>query len=351
MTILILETPGSRLSVSYNVIEASVPKDPTNRNSRDYYRQKYGITEISGIIMGVGCSLTYKARKLLLQHGIPIVWKDNYKILGVTYTFHSHGTVIVRREQFQAIDDKRGTKIAKEFIIGGSKNKMKLLRYYARNRAKNDEELAKKMQNAADRIKEIIEEMEEYTERISEVRLQLMAIEGQITNIYYNSIREIIPEQYRFYNRNRRPPKDPINAALSYGYSALNGQSFLAITIAGLDPYAGFLHVDRSGRESLAIDLSEEFRQAVVDRAVIALATRKELDLAEDFEYPPDAVMLSKKGKLKVIGRMQQLLGQKMRINMEKRYAVEHHMLLQARKLAKYLVKPMIPYKAFVIDI
>jgi len=375
MTVLILESPGSKVRAKGHALIASVPKDPAKPCSKDVVEETYSARELSGIIMGVGGYVTYKARKILLKNGVPIIWKDTKNILGVTYTFHSHGTVYVRREQFHAIEDYRGLWLAKQFIKGACENKRRLLNYYARNRepvepveetpeydpaeaavtttttTAANADLVAILRNATEHIEKQQFELNKISGSVQDTRLLLMGIEGAATRIYHDALAQLIPEHYNFHGRNRRPPKDPINAALSYGYIILNGYSFMALSIAGLDPYAGFLHVDRSGRRSLALDLSEEFRQVVVDRAVIALATTHQFDLGEDFRYQPDSVLLSKSGIVKLVGKMQELLSKQTRTCLKADYTLEHHILLQSRKISRYLVKKDASYEPFVIQL
>jgi CRISPR-associated protein Cas1 len=84
----------------------------------------------------------------------------------------------------------------------------------------------------------------------------------------------LLREDFDWPGRRTQGATDPINAGLNYGYGILYGQVERAIVLAGLDPYAGFLHVDRSGKPSLVLDLIEEFRAAAVDRAILSLVNK-----------------------------------------------------------------------------
>ncbi len=106
-----------------------------------------------------------------------------------------------------------------------------------------------------------------------EVRGELMGLEGTGGRLYWKQIGNMLPDELGFegrshYSRKRRP--DAVNAALNYGYGILTSHVWGAAMNAGLEPFAGFLHVDRSGKPSLVLDLMEEFRQPVVDRAILA---------------------------------------------------------------------------------
>ncbi|MGW5317332.1 CRISPR-associated endonuclease Cas1 [Nocardia thailandica] len=99
----------------------------------------------------------------------------------------------------------------------------------------------------------------------------LHGIEGAASRLYFDALRALIAPEWGFIRRNRRPPRDPVNAMLSYGYTVLAAESRRAVELAGLDPTRGFLHTRHRRRPSLAMDLMEEFRALVVDTTVLRL--------------------------------------------------------------------------------
>jgi CRISPR-associated protein Cas1 len=113
-----------------------------------------------------------------------------------------------------------------------------------------------------------------------------MGIEGICARTYYQALRYYFPPEWKFNGRNRRPPLDPINALLSWGYGVLLARVFSATVQAGLDPYLGFFHATESYRPNLVLDLMEEFRPVVVDQAVISIIESNILG-TEDFQGIP----------------------------------------------------------------
>lgn len=109
-----------------------------------------------------------------------------------------------------------------------------------------------------------------------------MSIEGRAAHLYWDLVQAIIPPGLGFDGRERQGATDPFNSMLNYGYGILYTQIWGAVTLAGLEPFAGFLHVDRPGKPSLVLDVIEEFRQQAVDRAVIALVNRGFVPSMED---------------------------------------------------------------------
>jgi CRISPR-associated protein Cas1 len=98
---------------------------------------------------------------------------------------------------------------------------------------------------------------------------EVLGHEGAATREYFRAWREVIGKDWGFTARERRPPPDPVNAMLSFGYTLLVNEAIAVLGVAGLDPAAGFLHQARWGRPSLALDLMAEFRPLVVDAVVL----------------------------------------------------------------------------------
>jgi CRISPR/Cas system-associated endonuclease Cas1 len=118
---------------------------------------------------------------------------------------------------------------------------------------------------------------------LNRYRQRILMLEGRAAQIYFDTLGRVFMPELNFRGRNRRPPRDPINAALSFGYHLLAKEIMAAISVAGLEPYAGFLHTDRSGRASLVFDMIEEFRQPMVDRLVLRMFQQRTLQ-PQDFE-------------------------------------------------------------------
>lgn len=105
---------------------------------------------------------------------------------------------------------------------------------------------------------------------IGDVRNTLLGIEGVSGRVYWEGVQEIVSRKAEFFGRVHRGATDKVNSMFNYGYGILYSQVWGAVISAGLEPFAGFLHVDRPGKPSLVLDLVEEFRQPVVDRTVIS---------------------------------------------------------------------------------
>ncbi|HRL14402.1 MAG TPA: CRISPR-associated endonuclease Cas1, partial [Aggregatilineales bacterium] len=159
------------------------------------------------------------------------------------------------------------------FGVAKVTNQAATLRYWARNRRDSYPDDARQ-------LGEIAEAVLAHADLMTAVPAddllydRLMGFEGQAAHLYWQGAALLIPDKYAFPGRIGRGAVDPINSLLNYGYGILYAQIERAVILAGLDPYAGFLHADRPGKPSLVLDLIEEFRQIIVDRPVIGLAAR-----------------------------------------------------------------------------
>lgn len=133
---------------------------------------------------------------------------------------------------------------------------------------------------------------------------ELRGIEGHAAHLYFSLFNEMIladKNTFHMENRNRRPPLDPMNALLSFLYTLLAHDCASALEAVGLDSYVGFMHQDRPGRQSLALDLMEEFRSIYVDRLAVTLVNQREITKQNFKRTESGAVLLNNKGKETVL--------------------------------------------------
>ncbi len=182
------------------------------------------------------------------------------------------GNVILREQQYESsFDEKISFSIAQNCIIGKVFNARWVL-----ERAVRDHNL----QIDVDRVKEASEKLKNSLEYIKNCKSkeQLRGYEGEAASIYFSVFNELILQQkmdFVFCGRSKRPPMDNVNAMLSFVYTLLTNQIASALECVGLDPYVGYLHTDRPGRVSLALDLIEELRAVLADRFVLSLINKK----------------------------------------------------------------------------
>ncbi len=185
-----------------------------------------------------------------------------------------HGNVLLRKEQFRRSEDPMcRADVARVFVLAKIANCRNVL--LRAGREISDEESVQKIQRAANDLAQIVAELKTRAELPT-----LRGLEGEAAQKYYSVFNRLIVAQkddFIFSSRSRRPPLDNVNAMLSFVYVLLAHDVSSALQGVGLDPAVGFLHVDRPGRPSLALDLMEEFRPFLADRLVLTLINRQQV--------------------------------------------------------------------------
>lgn len=200
------------------------------------------------------------------------------------------GNVVLRRQQYDSCMDKeKAMDISRNCILAKVYNSRWILERACRDHSlqidlEKVKEASQKLKNALDDIK------------VCETAEQLRGFEGEAASVYYGVFDELILQQkkeFQFQGRNRRPPQDPINALLSFAYTLLANSAGAALETVGLDPYVGYLHTERPGRMSLALDLMEELRAPLADRFVLSLVNKKIVN-GKDFQKKENGAVLMK---------------------------------------------------------
>ena len=247
----------------------------------------FGYTGVSPALMGE-CAKRNIAINFMTAHG-------NFL---ARVTGEINGNVLLRKEQYRISDnDKSCTEIAKNMIIGKIFNCKSVL-----ERAKRDysERIpTKKFAEVISQLKAIMNEIPN-----AKNTEQLRGFEGTAAKIYFDVFNDLILQNkdvFYFNERSRRPPLDNVNALLSFAYMLSTKMCASALEAVGLDPYVGFLHKDRPGRMSLALDLVEEFRAIFADRFVISIINKRIVNQS-DFDVKENgAVFLTDEARKKFL--------------------------------------------------
>lgn len=193
------------------------------------------------------------------------------------------GNVLLRRRQYRAADDPAAAApIARAFVVGKAANQRTVLRRALRDHGDGLTDAARAALDDAQRRLSDAARLAAAAADIDAAR----GYEGAAAAAYFGAFDHLIrrdDDAFRFVGRNRRPPRDPVNALLSFLYAMVGHDCRSALETVGLDPQVGFLHRDRPGRAGLALDLMEEFRPILADRVVLSLINRRQLGPA-DFE-------------------------------------------------------------------
>jgi len=215
----------------------------------------------------------------------------------------NHGNVLLRKKQYRMSDDKAAScGVARNFILGKVYNCR-----WSVDRTLRDHAL----RVDSEKCQRIIQYLTSSLDRIrTEENLDsLRGIEGECASNYFSIFDELIinqKETFYFQGRNKRPPLDKVNAMLSFGYTLLTNDCASALEGVGIDSFVGFMHRDRPGRKSLALDLMEELRPILVDRFVLTLINNRQIK-GEHFQTSASgAVEFTDEGKKKFLSAWQE---------------------------------------------
>jgi len=201
----------------------------------------------------------------------------------------ARGNITLRKTQYRVSDDEaQSCRIARCFLFGKLHNAKWILERAARDYAARLD--AVRLKNASAQISSAMEQT-----LSCETLGQLRGWEGSAAKAYFQNFDQLILQnklQFSFEIREKRPPTDPVNAMLSFAYTLLAHDCQAALESVGLDPYAGFLHRDRPGRCSLALDLMEELRGVMADRFVLTIINRREIQPSDFLQDENGAVRL-----------------------------------------------------------
>ncbi|PWJ12148.1 type I-C CRISPR-associated endonuclease Cas1c [Ruminococcus flavefaciens] len=256
------------------------------------------------------------------------------------------GNVLLRRQQYRIADNEKGSlDIARNIISAKLFNSRWVLERMIRDHgARIDTELfGKKSEFLNNSIKQV---------RNCSDMDSLRGIEGEAASVYFSLFNDMILQQkndFRFDTRNKRPPLDNVNALLSFAYSMATGMCTSALESAGLDPYVGFMHTDRPGRRSLALDMVEEIRSVLCDRFVLTLINKR-LVSSDDFVKREDgAVLLTEDGRKNFFSAWQKRKSEELKHPFIEE-KVEWGMLpyVQAMLLARYIRGDLDCYPPFM---
>jgi len=213
------------------------------------------------------------------------------------------GNVLLRRAQHQLLDDpKRMLELMRMVVAGKLQNSRAVLLRGAREaRSETD---ASVLKQAANTLAASIRNLPNAKDGDA-----VRGVEGQAARVYFDAFNALIRanrEDFAMRGRNRRPPRDRLNALLSFLYALLTNECVAALESVGLDPQVGYLHVLRPGRPALALDLMEEFRSILADRLALTLINRQQIRANDFEERPGGSVQMSDDARKTILTAWQQ---------------------------------------------
>ena len=265
-------------------------------------RLRVPVITIHAVVLFGDIMVTPSLLGFCAKKGISISWLNVYGRFMGRLVGPTQGNVLLRREQYRISEDKnRAVLVARNTVTAKIANCRTILQRALRDHP--DKINGETMSSIIGTLKIAMDKAS------SETDLEkLRGIEGDASRVYFSVFNDLIVSQkadFSFSNRNRRPPMDRVNALLSFCYTLLYHDIRSALETTGLDPAVGFLHRDRPGRMSLALDIMEEFRPFFVDRLVLSLINLKQID-EKDFSITGvGSVRFTDAGMKKVVAEYQ----------------------------------------------
>jgi CRISPR-associated protein Cas1 len=322
------------------------------------YKKRIPLHKVDDVVVMGEITMTASAIYLLLGKNIEIHFLNNYGQFKGCLSPPLAKNSLLRMAQHRVHNDlSQRCELARRFVIGKLSNQRTMLQRY--NRRQSDDALSQEI----DQIGNLIRSLETLNIQVETVQLlttgdsgisgtpleTILGLEGAGSAAYFRCFGKLLAdqEQWTFAGRVKRPPTDPVNALLSYGYAILTSQVGSAIQMVGFDQFIGYLHSSSYGRPALALDLMEEFRPLIVDSVVLTLLNNRMLT-PNDFVVELGAYRLKKEPRKIFLTRFEERLNEEVThpvfgYKVKYRRCIE----LQARLIAKYLTGEIAEYPPF----
>nr|WP_238480806.1 CRISPR-associated endonuclease Cas1 [Desulforadius tongensis] len=299
------------------------------------------LCNVDQVVLVGGVNLSTPAARKLLEHGTGVSFiSTRGKFQGALVPGLTRNSILRLAQYRLYFEEAKSIALSRAFVRGKLGNmRTMLLRY---NRDLKDPAI----ENAVRRIAVIIKDVKSVRDKE-----RLLGLEGAGSREYFKVLGRLIKHDitFDFTKRSRRPPQDPVNAMLSFGYTLLVKDCLTAAYVAGFDPYIGFFHRPLYGRPALALDIMEEFRPVVVDSVVLGLLNRGMMEEG-NFEYNMGGCFLNRLGREKFYRAYEERRRQKITHPLFK-YQLPYMRVfeMQARFLAKVIMGELDEYIPFVI--
>lgn len=322
-----VQEQGAYVSLSGDSIIIKTPSDE---------KTKVRLIDVAELVILGNCQVTTQAIRKMSERNIPVMYLTYGGWFTGMVSGISHKNIELRMMQHDRHRKKTASMaIARQIVYGKIKNCITMLR-----------------RNHVSCPKQVIADMDDLAKKAQTIKAydSLLGIEGMAARLYFSEFNGMISKndmKFRFTERNRRPPKDPINAILSFLYSMLVRQAVTIITGVGLDPYLGFLHMPKYGKPALALDMIEEFRPIVADSTCITLVNNNMIR-ASDITYTGFGVNLNSDGRRKVIKAYEQRMDDTIKHSVLG-YTVSYRRVMetQVRLLARHITDEIPKYPTF----
>jgi CRISP-associated protein Cas1 len=324
-------------------------------------QERIPLVKIDDVVVMGEVTMTASALHLLLDRNIEINFLSYYgKFKGRLSPPFSKNALLRMAQHRAHMEMSNRCELARQFVVGKLSNQRQRLQRF--NRSQADAEVSQAIERIAGLLDQLIalplnvvetgKPLVSGDKRIEGTPLEvILGMEGAGSATYFSCFGKLIsnPEQWPFVGRIKRPPTDPVNSLLSFGYSMLTNQVASAVQVVGLDHYVGYLHSSVYGRPALALDIMEEFRPVIVDSMVLTLLNHRMLT-PDDFVVELGAFRLKDERRKVFFTQFEERLNEEVTHPIFG-YKVKYRrcLELQVRLMAKFLTGEIDVYPPFLV--
>jgi CRISP-associated protein Cas1 len=323
------------------------------------YKKRIPLIKVDDVVVMGEVTLTASALHLLLDKKVEIHFLDAIgRFKGCLSPGISKNSLLRMAQHRCHQDIQKRCELARRFVVGKLSNQRTMLLRHQRRQE------SPYLKQSSEQIAVILGQLKQLDLTCTTAPLltngdggiqstpleTILGLEGAGSAAYFHSFGQMLSHQqeWQFAGRVRRPPTDPVNALLSYGYTLLTNQAASMVQVVGFDPYIGYLHSSTYGRLALALDIMEEFRPLIVD-SVVLMVLNKQIITSADFEQELGAYRLKKEVRKTFITRLEERMNEEIThpllgYKASYRRCIE----LQARFIAKYLTGELQEYQPLV---
>lgn len=296
--------------------------------------------DLEAVIVMENASITSAALIAFLRGGIDVAFLTGSGEYAGKLESVLSKNIGLRRQQYRVAEDESFcVALSKRFVAAKLANMRTIVMRYARSQANLSQD------SAAITLKEAAQGAGS-----SDALNAILGYEGLGSREYFGALKNIIKPPFVFTDRNRRPPRDPVNAMLSFAYALLENYVERAVSVCGLDPYCGFLHRECYGRQGLVLDLMEELRPVIADSVVITACNRHYLKPDADFESRDGGVFLNESGRQKLFEHFVRRMRESVQSNStDGELTYEKLCVCQSRMLADCIRRGVPDYRPFLV--
>jgi CRISPR-associated protein Cas1 len=353
MTVLYLTEQYATVKLDDETLLVKIPED--KHTGCEARRVRVPLIKVSQVVVYGNVTLTTPVIAALAERKVGICYLTRFGSFVAQVVGDDHKYGQLRLLQRRAHDDPTKTlHVARACVRSKLHNQRTLL--LRSNRPRENEAVHEAAESIGHILKQI-DELPTETEAApdpshpqADTTLgQLMGYEGAAAAVYFRGYSELLLDVWSrmFTGRQKRPPTDPVNTLLSYGYTLLTSQAVAAARIVGLDPYVGYLHSTQYGKPALALDIVEAFRAPIVDSVVLTLLNNRMLE-RKDFEETLGAWRLSDAGRRVFLQKFEERLNTEI-VHPVFKYKVSYRrcLELQMRLLSRWLLGELNRFREF----